>query len=508
MGRTVSAVVTWGDTCLGVIGPFPLSVPWWAEVEPVVARLREVLDVPVLVLRLLTVEGGEGARDGHVTYHVAALVRPAPGLLAERPVDHLVPNGPEELRSPWARLDGLTEMLTWASDTLAAADRPMTGAAEQYRTWNLAALFRLPTSKGQVWLKATPRFAADEAGVIASFARVDPTLVPPVIGAGPRRVLLEHLPGEDGWDASPPVITSAIQRLAAAQVALAGRLPPGLPDRRAPVIAGQISALLDGEVARELSAGEVAAARGLLSRFARLDECGLPDTIVHGDFHPGNWRSDGGPPVILDWADAHFGNPVLDGLRARDFLPAVKRPVAAQAWIDAWASRVPGCDPAGALSIAEPLAHLTYAVRYQEFLDGIEPSERIYHLGDPAAAIRAALRSALAEEVQQQPLDPRSAASLDHAGIRATGRCRNAVRAAMGTARHRGRPDRLRRPGPRYRRRPPRPGPAAGQEQRRRRAAARGPAPGVPFRAGRHGVHGGRAAAVTGRRARSGHRQD
>jgi len=34
-------------------------------------------------------------------------------------------------------------------------------------------------------------------------------------------------------------------------------------------------------------------------------------------------------------------------------------------------------------------------VRYQEFLDGIEPSERIYHHGDPAAAIRAALRCAL-----------------------------------------------------------------------------------------------------------------
>ena len=55
---------------------------------------------------------------------------------------------------------------------------------------------------------------------------------------------------------------------------------------------------------------------------------------------------------------------------------------------------IPGCEPARALRIAEPLAHLTYAVRYQEFLDGIEPSERIYHRGDPAAAVRAALRSA------------------------------------------------------------------------------------------------------------------
>jgi hypothetical protein len=69
--------------------------------------------------------------------------------------------------------------------------------------------------------------------------------------------------------------------------------------------------------------------------------------------------------------------------------------VAARAWIDEWAARVPGCEPARALAIAAPLAHLRYAVLYQEFLDGIEPSERIYHRGDPAAAIRAALRSVL-----------------------------------------------------------------------------------------------------------------
>jgi len=262
---------------------------------------------------------------------------------------------------------------------------------------NLAALFQLPTDKGPVWLKTTPRFAADEASVIAAFARVDPALVPPVIGAGPRRVLLGHLPGEDCWDASPQIITSAVQRLATAQAVLARQpasFPPGLPDRRTPVIAGQIRALLDGQVGGELTAGEVTAARGLLSRFPQLDECGLPDTVVHGDFHPGNWRSDGGPPAIVDWADAHVGNPVLDGLRACDFLPAGKRPAAAAAWIGAWASCIPGCEPARALRIAGPLAHLIYAVRYQEFLDGIEPSERIYHLGDPAAEIRAALRRA------------------------------------------------------------------------------------------------------------------
>jgi hypothetical protein len=120
-------------------------------------------------------------------------------------------------------MEGIREVLSWASDTLGAAGRRVTGPAVQRKTWNLAALFRLPTGKGPVWLKTTPRFAADEASVIAAFARVDPTLVPPVIGAGPRRVLLEHLPGEDCWDASPQIIISAVQRLVTTQAVLASQ---------------------------------------------------------------------------------------------------------------------------------------------------------------------------------------------------------------------------------------------------------------------------------------------
>jgi hypothetical protein len=94
----------------------------------------------------------------------------------------------------------------------------------------------------------------------------------------------------------------------------------------------------------------------------------------------------------VDFSDAHFGNPVLDGLRVFEFLPEAKRPIAVRAWVDAWKVRWPGADPARALAVAAPLGHLVYAVRYQEFLDGIEPSERIYHLDDPINVIRKALK--------------------------------------------------------------------------------------------------------------------
>jgi Ser/Thr protein kinase RdoA (MazF antagonist) len=388
--------VTSGEDVLGVTGPFPVDVPWWAEVEPVVGHLERTLGVPVFVLRLLDVDGGEGGRDGHVTYHVEALEAVEPpglGVLEQRDAPRRLLYASEALRSPWARAGGLRELLDWASRTLAALGRPVTGPVEQRRTWNLAGLFRLPTAQGPVWLKATPHFASDEAMVIAAFARVDPGLVPTVLGAGEGRVLLEHIPGEDCWTADAATVEAGLRRFVAVQAALAdNRPPPGLRDRRDRVLGGLVRELLDRTADLDISAQERTAAHELANRWKLLAECELPDTVVHADFHPGNWRSDGGPPVVVDFADAHWGNPVLDCLRLYDFLPDAVRATAVHTWVDAWKAHIPTSDPARALALAEPLAHLSYAVRYQEFLDGIERSERPYHEGDPAAVIREALR--------------------------------------------------------------------------------------------------------------------
>ncbi len=384
MARTVGAVVTHGTEVLGAAGPFAVDGPWWADVAPVAAGLTDRLGVPVLVLRLLRADG-EGMRDGHVVYHAEAAGHTVRGL-ADTDVAYADLMAPQRFRSPWATTEGLRELLGWARGELAAAGRPVTGPVEQYRSWNLAGLFRLPTAAGPVWLKATPHFAADEPAVIAALARHDPGLVPTVVAAGEHRMLLDHLPGGGCLDAPADVVARVVGRLAAAQ---ATAVPPAVPDRRDPP--RRVATLLDGGVP-ELTATERAAARRLTGRWRELDACGLPDTLVHGDFHPGNWQGD--PAVVIDFADAHVGNPVLDGLRAADFLPAATRTEAARAWVRAWAGLAPGSDPARALAVAEPLAHLAYAVRYQEFLDGIEPSEHPYHAGDPAAAVRTALRVA------------------------------------------------------------------------------------------------------------------
>jgi Phosphotransferase enzyme family len=375
----VTAVVTHDGTCTGAVGPFPVDVPWWADVEPVVAHLEQVLGGPAVVLRLLSVEGSDGMRDGHVTYHAEALGSP-PGDLA--PCDFADDDHP--LRLPWARAAGLRDLLGWAAGHVELTGRPM-----QRKTWNLSCLFRLPAASGPVWLKAIPPFAAAEPAALAAFAEVDPGLVPAVLASGPGRLLLADVPGTERRDQSPQVIADTVRRFVAAQARVSP--PGGLPDRRPEVLAAAVRDLLDGPVGDELTPAELRAVRSLQDRWEMLASCGLPDTVVHGDFHPVNWRSDGGVAVVLDFADAHLGNPVLDGLRAIDFLTPALRGAAAAAWTEAWTAAAPRSRPAEALRIAEPLAHFAYAVRYQEFLDNIEPSERVYHHGDPAAAIRAAL---------------------------------------------------------------------------------------------------------------------
>jgi len=375
----VTAVVTHDGACAGTVGPFPVDIPWWAEVEPVAAHLEEVLGGPAIVLRLLTVEGSDGMRDGHVTYHAEALQ--PPGELT--PCEFAA--GDHPLRMPWARAEGVRELLGWAAGRVELAGRPV-----QRKTWNLSCLFRLPAAGGgTVWLKAIPPFAAAEPAAIAAFAEVDPGLVPAVLASAPGRLLLADVPGTERRDQPTQVVADTVRRFVAAQ-ARVGQ-PRGLPDRRPEILAAAVRDLLDGPVGAELTPGELHAARGMQDRWEMLAGCGLPDTVVHGDFHPVNWRSDGGPAVVLDWADAHLGNPVLDGLRAIGFLPPALRGTAAAAWTAAWTAAAPRSRPADALRIAEPLAHFAYAVRYQEFLDNIEPSERVYHHGDPAASIRAAL---------------------------------------------------------------------------------------------------------------------
>ncbi|MFD7783287.1 phosphotransferase [Streptomyces nojiriensis] len=420
-GRTVGIHLTHGGEYFGLLGPYEVDGGWWSSSAPVVERVSQELGVPVVVLRLAYAPNdGSSGHGGHVVYHVEALERPTRSTPRQVTPDIAALLGPAERRAGWATAAGLREALAWAEETLDEAGRPAVGRPEQVRTWNLSGLFRFRTADGgEAWLKTVnPSFNAPEGRVIALLGSADPTLVPTVLGSDPEhgRLLLDHVSGEDLWCPSADEVVAVVPRLVAAQVALAadGRAAAaGLRDRTLPTLVAHVNALLDRFAAEQamspgpgadgpeeqpedrLTPEELTAARALAARLPALAEelttCGLPNTLVHGDFHPGNWRSDGTLAVIVDYADSAFGHPALDGLRPRQYVDGERWAQIAEVWARAWREHVPGSAPERALELVEPLFHLAYAVRYQEFLDHIETSERPYHETDPVSEIRRAL---------------------------------------------------------------------------------------------------------------------
>ncbi len=162
------------------------------------------------------------------------------------------------------------------------------------RTWNLSSLWRLPTASRLAWLKVVPPFFAHEGAVLE---RLLGPVMPPLIATDGPRVLLHEIPGEDQYDAPLERLLQMVPLLVGIQTAWTDRvgelLDLGLPDWRAPSLANLAEDALR-RAAAELDDVAVTSVQALISglpeRFARVAGCGVPDSLVHGDFHPGNVR--------------------------------------------------------------------------------------------------------------------------------------------------------------------------------------------------------------------------
>jgi hypothetical protein len=351
------------------------------------------------VLRLLATRDpfGEG---GPVTY-LAEVAGPVPAAL---PWDGPDPLADQPLRLPYARPGGPDADLAWADQVLAGRGSGRTGPAEQQRTWNLSSVWRLPTADGPVWLKVVPPFFGHEGPMLERLNADHPGLVPPLLATDHRRVLLTNVPGGDNYHAGLPILLELVRTLVGLQAEWVDRVDEllglGAPDWRATAFAVAAADVL-ARTAEQLDDATVAAVHGLIDglpqRFADLAECGLPDTLVHGDFHPGNTVGDGPHPVVLDWGDCGVGNPLLDQAAFTGRMDDADRTTVVDEWTDQWQQRVPGSDPRRAATLISPVAAVRQAMIYRMFLDNIEPDERVYHAGDPATWLRRAAELVAAE---------------------------------------------------------------------------------------------------------------
>jgi hypothetical protein len=263
-----------------------------------------------------------------------------------------------------------------------------TAPPTQVRTWNLSSLWRVPVEGQTVWLKVVPHFFAHEGALLALMAGAR---VPTVLGHDGGRMLLAEIAGKDLYFAEPPLLLEMVKLLVELQRLWSDRveelLALGLPDWRAPALDAAIAEVVE-RVHNEVSAEDRATLAhlvcGLPSRFDDVAACGVRDTLVHGDFHPGNFRGDGRTLTLLDWGDSGVGHPLLDQPAFLDRVPSGAVGAVQAYWLQQWSEAVPGSDPARASVLLAPVAAARQAVIYRTFLDNIEPSEQPYHRADPA----------------------------------------------------------------------------------------------------------------------------
>jgi hypothetical protein len=287
----------------------------------------------------------------------------------------------QALRLPYAELGGPVAELAWAEAALTERGYGPLVANEQIRTWNLSSIWRLEADGETFWLKLVPPFFAHEPRVLALFAN---ERVPRLLASEGNRMLLQNILGEDCYRADREQMLHMVDLQWRWHDRVDALLSIGLPDIRGPVLSrdiARVASLYLSQFDADKQTTIASFLDALPDRLARLDDCGLPATLVHGDFHPGNWRGMGLDLTMLDWGDCVIEHPLLD-LRSLLDGAGEHRAAVLTHWTSAWQERLPDAEVATAVELIRPIAYARGAVVFQDFLDQTEPSEQIYHDSD------------------------------------------------------------------------------------------------------------------------------
>jgi hypothetical protein len=245
-------------------------------------------------------------------------------------------------RAPWARAGWLTEAEAWISASADLVDPPRLHAQ-----WALSSVLRATTADEVLYFKAAFSLFHHEPVVTAALAREHPGQVPDVLAVEPERgwLLMRELEGDvlGSLDRSRwPEAASPLREIHETWSSRSEEiLELGAVDRRLDTL----------DVPSELS-----------GHLDALRELPLPDTLVHGDFHP--WNVVVGPRlVIADWSDACLSHPLFDLLM---FGSDEDRPALLAAY---------GVSPE-TFELAAPLARIHHAISYERIGAAMEPSDR------------------------------------------------------------------------------------------------------------------------------------
>jgi hypothetical protein len=247
-----------------------------------------------------------------------------------------MPAPPPTGTATWLDPEWRTKILAWAEETLAPIGMRVDGTTEQPHIRPWSTVFRIPTDRGAVWLKAAGPASAHEGPLLEVFRRrgVEHVLLPLAVhpakpwilfdDGGPTLRQVRPLSDDNrdlgDWERLL-VEYASLQRSLESNEAVDAMLASGTPDGRPSVFVHELGRLLDDDAAwRRLTAEERdqgAAARSRLDSqapliadlAAELSGSGVRASVQHDDLHDGNVLVGANGDRFFDWGDAAVAHP-------------------------------------------------------------------------------------------------------------------------------------------------------------------------------------------------------
>jgi phosphotransferase family enzyme len=291
-----------------------------------------------------------------------------------------------EKPGPFAKPGWMRELFSWVHEQTVPLGLRLTGNFRQYNASPTFSLVRIETDGGGLWFKATGEPNSHELPVSVLLARLFPSYVPRILGVHPSW---------NGWlsaDASGTPLDeisdcAAWERvageLAELQIASIGKSAellggkckdlriPRLVELIDPFLAkmAELMAAQEKRSPAPLANSELASlGEGLKEACLQLQGFGLPDTLGHIDFNPGNIFVSPDCCTFLDWAEGCVTNPLItfEYLRRHLERAGVQEPAAdarlATAYLRPWATFISIGDLRRALAAAAPVAVFVHAI--------------------------------------------------------------------------------------------------------------------------------------------------
>ncbi len=230
---------------------------------------------------------------------------------------------------PFARPGWLRELLQWTQQQIGPLGLRLTGGFRQLNSSPTFSLVRLETDGPAIWFKATGEPNSHELPVSVSLARLFPRCVPAILGvhASWNGWLSPEVPGTSldeitQWSTWEQVA----EELAELQIASVGKSAELLECKCKDLRISKLVALTGPFLARmsELMAEQKKPSPAALTNVelaflgdqlreacSLLQGLGLPDTLGHIDFNPGNIVVSAHGCVFLDWAEGCVTQPLI-----------------------------------------------------------------------------------------------------------------------------------------------------------------------------------------------------